>query len=804
MGRRLFHIGLIAIFVCLVRCGSGGGSNEECTEDADCVNGVCVANQCVDCRENSDCQRSGHCVDNVCVARASCSGSEDCDSGVCIDNMCMDCLISADCEQGYICQDNVCVEGTEECQGNATCNNHGTCDDSSGTIVCTCDTGYTGDRCESCAAGYHDEDGSCVPDEACQDDTCNGHGECDDTGGVITCDCDDGYAGDRCDSCAAGYAEWPADSGTCVDDPCDPYPCDLPHAVPNGCVQTAADEYICTCEEGYTWSGTECTDTCEDNDDDNHGVGPGCMGPDCDDNDPDVFEGNPETCDGKDNDCDGRTDCEGGACSGDDPCVDDDPCTEDTCDYEGDGCAHGPLEVPQDTDCDPDGDGGNFELGDGVCTAEMTCLRKACQLCENDEECIGAYCVCADDTCTTKRCWDDSLLCQYLDGDETNCSPVNTPDGRQGAGCNEDDQGSDNWVCNGGGECKYLKCADCDTSGCTYDDSEDADCGNSTDCGVCSALNACNLASLGTDCSFGPVTACRDHCDGSGTCVAVESENRACGTGDCAGECNSDNECGSLGTACAGSHADCGGICTAEGECGYGSSNGDQCADPPCPGSCSEGACNLSASNGDDCGSGNCASTCSNGTCSSSGDDCGTCCICNAAGVRTYDSSQNSDCSGYSSLNPCSNRCATAGSCGYPGSSTACGYGGWCEGSCDGAGSCNSEGDVCCSKMGGHCTASDECLGHCNSVGICDSTGDACGTSCGGLCDGGFCSVTGGCRCNQNNCSGCVDLGSGYDYFMDFCSNILHHTYCCHYLDHGVPWMGCCTQPNCNGDCIWF
>ncbi len=165
-------------------------------------------------------------------------------------------------------------------------------------------------NCEACAPGYHEDNGDCVEDVACAPNSCGGHGTCDDSSGTAVCTCDSEYTGSTCDTCAAGYVLWPQDGDTCVDDPCDPDPCDVPNGVPGTCVQIDVDLVQCDCDPPYLWAIAACTDpnACEDNDLDGYGEGAGCVGTDCDDSDTSVYDGAAELCDAKDNNCDGATD----------------------------------------------------------------------------------------------------------------------------------------------------------------------------------------------------------------------------------------------------------------------------------------------------------------------------------------------------------------------------------------------------------------------------------------------------------------------------------------------------------------
>lgn len=76
-----------------------------------------------------------------------------------------------------------------------TCPTGGSCDTSTDSPACVCPIGY-----------HEDNTNSCVADAICQPETCSGNGTCNDTGGVLQCDCNSGYAGVDCSGCAPGYA----------------------------------------------------------------------------------------------------------------------------------------------------------------------------------------------------------------------------------------------------------------------------------------------------------------------------------------------------------------------------------------------------------------------------------------------------------------------------------------------------------------------------------------------------------------------------------------------------------------------
>jgi hypothetical protein len=98
----------------------------------------------------------------------------------------------------------------------------------------------------------------------CTSTTCSGHGTCSDTTGTAVCTCDTGYAPPNCAKCASGYLLYAANS-TCIPSPCVPDPCGAIGGTAGTCLPSSGgkltvgpglkddnpyDLYGCTCTGG--------------------------------------------------------------------------------------------------------------------------------------------------------------------------------------------------------------------------------------------------------------------------------------------------------------------------------------------------------------------------------------------------------------------------------------------------------------------------------------------------------------------------------------------------------------------------
>jgi hypothetical protein len=293
------------------------------------------------------------------------------------------------------------LEGAS-CVPDTTCSpttcTHGTCDDGSGTPVCTCEVGFTGLFCDACDAvagyhpdgaggctldacvpnpctalhqtlcsvdamgvvicacepGYHADVAGCVLDEVCTPSTC-ANGTCAVSMGRATCTCDLGWAGADCSACdeAAGYHDDGA--GDCTLDACLPNPCTVPGRTV--CSEGPSGP-LCACDAGTHEDGLGgCTsdpcrpdpcgplETCRD-----VGGVADCYVPVCDDGNPCTVDtnvggvcqhasaANGTSC--STSICRAAEVCSGGVCGGGSPvsCNDGNPCTRDAC-VDPSGCS---------------------------------------------------------------------------------------------------------------------------------------------------------------------------------------------------------------------------------------------------------------------------------------------------------------------------------------------------------------------------------------------------------------------------------------------------------------------------------
>ncbi|MCG8554905.1 MAG: hypothetical protein MJD61_06400 [Proteobacteria bacterium] len=215
---------------CLCQDGYAGPACEQCAPGFHTnAEGACVLDQ--------------RCLETTCGAYGSCSDASgiircSCEPGYAGDH-CQLCAAAYHRDPGGLCvPDQVCTAGA--------CRGHGSCEDGLGIVLCRCDAGYAGQRCEACRDRFHrDAAGACVPDQFCSAASCGKHGICNDGGGVIVCICDAGFAGGTCQDCAPGFHAGTA--GDCVpDEVCGPSSCPA-HAT----CRVRAGLVECTCEAGY-------------------------------------------------------------------------------------------------------------------------------------------------------------------------------------------------------------------------------------------------------------------------------------------------------------------------------------------------------------------------------------------------------------------------------------------------------------------------------------------------------------------------------------------------------------------------
>ena len=267
--------------------------DNDCDGDTDLTDTDCWCTSDQDCQAGEYCRNDGVCADDPCnpdpCINGTCEIVDDAANCQCAEgyagDLCDECALNFQDNNS----DGICEEACTHPDLGLDCGDYGSCSDASGTAVCICDTGYTGANCSDCAPGYHDEGGDCVEDTTCQPNSCNNHGTCDDTSGSPVCTCDTGYAGATCDQCDIGYQD--NDNNDTCEPNCATSGLDCGD---HGSCSDASGTAFCICDTGYTGATCDTCDTGYQDNDNNDICEPDCAtasldcnqvvsGGDCDD-----------------------------------------------------------------------------------------------------------------------------------------------------------------------------------------------------------------------------------------------------------------------------------------------------------------------------------------------------------------------------------------------------------------------------------------------------------------------------------------------------------------------------------------
>jgi len=242
---------------CEPQCGAGvecgpdgcGGSCGRCwdPEKPMCVEGTCT-DKCEPQCPGYECGPDG--CGGVCGV---CAAGEFC--------------VVSDCvtlPPALSCVGNCGDSAPGGCSCTSSCSGSACCGDKSAACACdrqcdgkSCGPDGCGGTCGSCDGGELCESGVCV-DDRCDPDPCQGRGTCDDG----ACSCQVGFAGATCGECAASYIGFP----TCRADPCLGVNC--------GAGTCDSTNGTCVCDPGV--AGGYC-DRCASPE----RVWPECLAPDC-------------------------------------------------------------------------------------------------------------------------------------------------------------------------------------------------------------------------------------------------------------------------------------------------------------------------------------------------------------------------------------------------------------------------------------------------------------------------------------------------------------------------------------------
>lgn len=137
--------------------------------------GRCAPNRSCGDLDAPSCGAHGHCVDQSGVVECSCDRGYEgarcqlCSSGYERNQY-------AECLQVFLVNGGGSAPQLPERCRSETCHHHGSCTEPEGVVTCSCFPGYTGARCDLCAAGFSLRSERCVSNAPCTAGTC---GACD-------------------------------------------------------------------------------------------------------------------------------------------------------------------------------------------------------------------------------------------------------------------------------------------------------------------------------------------------------------------------------------------------------------------------------------------------------------------------------------------------------------------------------------------------------------------------------------------------------------------------------------------------
>jgi hypothetical protein len=200
----------------------------------------------------------------VCGAQ-TCNDRQVCATDSAAGCVCREQYAGADCSScaaGYTAgAGGACTATAISCADASPCGPHGTCMAGTGGDACNCEPGYAGRACQTCAVGYQDNDRDGVCTTSCASTSCTAAQTCSDSSGTAHCACPGNHTGPSCDHCPVGWTPRPADN-VCVQG------CTLGGS---GCgVRKTCDPSlgVCVCQAGY--SGDQCDGCATGYQDNNH------------------------------------------------------------------------------------------------------------------------------------------------------------------------------------------------------------------------------------------------------------------------------------------------------------------------------------------------------------------------------------------------------------------------------------------------------------------------------------------------------------------------------------------------------